>query len=431
MSTPAIRIEELGKKYRIGAPQNEYRTLRDSLMGALVAPVRRVAAVLQGRAAEASEHEIWALRDLSFEVKRGEVVGLIGSNGAGKTTLLKILSRITEPTTGRVGVKGRVGSLLEVGTGFHPELTGRENLYLNGAILGMKRAEIVKKFDEIVAFSEIEKFMDTPVKHYSSGMYMRLAFSVAAHLEPDVLLVDEVLAVGDAAFQKKCLGKMDDVAKHGRTVLFVSHNMPAVQSLCSRTIWLDEGRVVATGPSDDVVTRYLQTCSSTATERVWADGAAPGNDQVRLHRACVRPVTGGPADPITVRTPFVMEFDYWNQKACSDLYFGFDLYNEQEVLVFEGNAARHRCAVGLHRDACYIPGDLLNNGTYRVVLYFGRGKGKTGIHRLDDAVVFDVHDNGEIRNGWFGPLKGAVRPNLDWTSGSIEAVGRKNGESHG
>jgi lipopolysaccharide transport system ATP-binding protein len=267
-----------------------------------------------------SDEEIWALRGVNVEVLRGEVVGLIGRNGAGKTTLLKLLSRIAEPTAGRVCIKGRVGSLLEVGTGFHPELTGRENVYLNGAILGMRKTEIKRKFDQIVAFSEIEKFMDTPVKHYSSGMYMRLAFSVAAHLEPDILLVDEVLAVGDAAFQKKCLGKMDDVARHGRTVVFVSHNLLAIQSLCSRAIWLDQGRVADAGRTDDVVARYLKTCSYTTTERVWVDQAdGPGTDQVRLRSACVRPVTGSPSDPITVRTPFVMEFDYWNQKACHDL----------------------------------------------------------------------------------------------------------------
>lgn len=421
MSVPAIRVEQLGKLYRIGARQNGYKTLRDSLADAFVAPVRRAAAVLRGRATDASDEEIWALRGVNLEVKRGEVVGLIGRNGAGKSTLLKILSRITEPTTGRVCIKGRIGSLLEVGTGFHPELTGRENVYLNGAILGMKKAEIERKFDEIVAFSEIAKFMDTPVKHYSSGMYMRLAFSVAAHLETDVLLVDEVLAVGDAAFQKKCLGKMDDVAKHGRTVVFVSHNLLAVQSLCSRAVWLDEGRVVATGDATDVVSRYLQSSSSTTTERVWPENAAaPGTEQVRLRRVCVRPVTGGPSDPITVRTPFVMEFDYWNQKACNDLYFGFHLYNEKQILVFEDGVPRHRCAVGLHRDACHVPGDLLNNGTYRIVLFFGKGQGKLEIHRLDDALVFDVQDNGEIRDGWFGALKGAVRPNLDWTTSALD-----------
>ena len=255
MSDIAIRVENLSKRYRIGGPQASYRTLRESLVGAVTAPLRYLR---HSQSASRERETIWALKDVSFEVKRGEVVGIIGRNGAGKTTLLKILSRITEPTEGRAEIHGRVGSLLEVGTGFHPELTGRENIYLNGAILGMRKAEIDRKFDEIVAFAEIEKFLDTPVKHYSSGMYVRLAFAVAAHLEPEILLVDEVLAVGDAAFQKKCLGKMGDVAKEGRTVLFVSHNMGAVESLCMRGILLDRGQLVFDGERATAISRYLE-----------------------------------------------------------------------------------------------------------------------------------------------------------------------------
>ncbi|MGC8960577.1 MAG: ABC transporter ATP-binding protein, partial [Chloroflexia bacterium] len=245
MTDVAIRVEGLSKRYRIGQ-REPYRALRDVLARGLAAPFRATASVFRRSGPNGNgirgENYIWALKDVSFEVKRGEVVGVIGRNGAGKTTLLKILSRITEPTEGYAEIHGRVGSLLEVGTGFHPELTGRENIYLNGAILGMKKAEIDKKFDEIVAFAEVEKFIDTPVKRYSSGMYVRLAFAVAAHLEPEILLVDEVLAVGDAAFQKKCLGKMGDVAKGGRTVLFVSHQMNSIRKLCDRCIWLDAGR---------------------------------------------------------------------------------------------------------------------------------------------------------------------------------------------
>jgi len=256
MSDVAIRVENLSKQYRIGAPQARYKTLRESLVDMTAAPARRLRRLGQ----PSPENEtIWALKDVSFDVKKGEVLGIIGRNGAGKTTLLRILCRITEPTDGYAEIKGRVGSLLEVGTGFHPELTGRENIYLNGAILGMKRAEIDQRFDEIVAFSEIEKFLDTPVKRYSSGMYVRLAFAVAAHLEPEILLVDEVLAVGDAAFQKKCLGKMEGVAIEGRTVLFVSHNMAAVSQLCSRAVLIDCGRVKDVGSVDRVVRRYLAT----------------------------------------------------------------------------------------------------------------------------------------------------------------------------
>ena len=259
MSDLVIRVENLGKRYRIGARKKQANTLRESLQNLVASPFDYLRSTLRG---PSEEEIIWSLKDVSFEVKQGEVVGIIGRNGAGKTTLLKVLSRITEPTEGRAILNGRVASLLAVGTGFHPELTGRENIYLNGAILGMKRAEIERKFDEIVAFAEIEKFMDTPVKHYSSGMYVRLAFAVAAHLEPEILLVDEVLAVGDAAFQKKCLGKMGDVAREGRTVLFVSHNMPAVEHLCSRAVLLNEGRLVADDKATRTISHYLQTASA-------------------------------------------------------------------------------------------------------------------------------------------------------------------------
>jgi lipopolysaccharide transport system ATP-binding protein len=268
MSEIAIHVQRLGKQYRIGQGAASYRSLREELMRAVKAPVRSLDARLRGQtlpSREKGKEYIWALKDVSFEIKRGEVVGIIGRNGAGKSTLLKILSRITEPTEGVIDLYGRVGSLLEVGTGFHHELTGRENIYLNGAILGMRRAEIERKYDEIVAFAEIEKFIDTPVKFYSSGMFMRLAFSVAVHLEPEILLVDEVLAVGDANFQKKCLGKMGDVAGRGRTVLFVSHNLNAIEELCNRCFWLDDGMLKAVGHDvRAILHQYL--ASTTAQE---------------------------------------------------------------------------------------------------------------------------------------------------------------------
>lgn len=265
MSDIAIRVEGLSKQYRIGARQERYKALRDCLTEAMAAPFRRAASLLRGQATGAAElnETIWALRDVSFEVKQGEVIGVIGRNGAGKSTLLKILSRITEPTKGYAEIYGRVGSLLEVGTGFHPELTGRENIFLNGAILGMRRREIERKFDEIVAFAEIEKFIDTPVKHYSSGMYVRLAFAVAAHMEPKILIVDEVLAVGDYEFQKKCLGRMEDVGKAGRTILFVSHNMVAIDSLCSKCIYLESGKVKLIDETAKVVPLYIGESSDS------------------------------------------------------------------------------------------------------------------------------------------------------------------------
>lgn len=270
MNDTIITVEHLGKLFHLGKLQQRHNTLRDALVDSFSAPIRR----LRQRGSQTkheSDESLWALKDISFEVKAGEAIGIIGRNGAGKSTLLKVLSRITEPTEGRAYIQGRVGSLLEVGTGFHPELSGRENIYLNGAILGMRRVEIARKFDEIVAFAEIEKFLDTPVKRYSSGMYVRLAFAVAAHMEPEVLVVDEVLAVGDLAFQKKCLGKMEDVAKGGRTVLFVSHNMNAVQRLCTSSIMLERGCLVAHGSTPDIVTRYLSSSAGAITPASWID----------------------------------------------------------------------------------------------------------------------------------------------------------------
>ena len=288
MSDTVIKAENLGKKYVIGHQQQQdsYMALRDVIAESAKGIVRRLVNLTNGRSrshGSGNKEEIWALKNVSFEVKRGEVIGVIGRNGAGKSTLLKILSRITEPTEGRVRIRGRVGSLLEVGTGFHPELTGRENIYLNGAILGMTRAEIKRKFDEIVAFAEIEKFLDTPVKRYSSGMYVRLAFAVAAHLEPEILLVDEVLAVGDADFQKKCLGKMGEVAKEGRTVLFVSHNMAAVQSLCKRALLIDSGLVISNGKTEQIVDRYLQDSEKATAASLNERTDRMGNGCLRLY----------------------------------------------------------------------------------------------------------------------------------------------------
>jgi lipopolysaccharide transport system ATP-binding protein len=278
MSNVAIRVEGLSKLFNIGSPER-YRTLRDTITETIAAPFRFLR---NGTAVKAPSETIWALKDVSFEVKHGDVIGIIGRNGAGKSTLLKILSRITGPTEGRAEIHGRVASLLEVGSGFHPELTGRENIFLNGAILGMKKAEILRKFDEIVAFSEVEKFIDTPVKHFSSGMYMRLAFAVAAHMEPEILIVDEVLAVGDAAFQRKCLGKISDVAGEGRTVLFVSHNMGAIQKLCGQCLWLRGGQLASQGASAPVIRQYL------GGEATAFGGFDPGDRTHRAARATIR-----------------------------------------------------------------------------------------------------------------------------------------------
>ena len=306
MSHIAIEVAGLTKKYHIGGPQKRYHRLTDQLADIAMAPIRRAGKLLRGQATSAAELDetLWALQDVSFQIKSGEVVGIIGRNGAGKSTLLKILSGITEPSTGYADIYGRIGSLLEVGTGFHPELTGRENIYLNGAILGMRKAEIERKLDEIVAFAEIEKFLDTPVKHYSSGMYVRLAFSVAAHLEPEILLVDEVLAVGDLAFQRKCLGKMDDVAQEGRTVVFVSHNMGLLQALCERGIFLQQGGVHTDGTIVEAVDAYLQTLEQGESQDLSQRTDRKGLGRTRLvgtevinHSNALLPVlkTGQPA----------------------------------------------------------------------------------------------------------------------------------------
>ena len=421
MSNLAISVEGLSKRYRVGEWVS-HRTVREALTRSLTAPIRRL------RHPSGSRDEIWALKDVSFEVEQGQIMGIIGSNGAGKSTLLRILSRISEPTEGEVIMRGRIGSLLEVGTGFHPELTGRENIYLNGAIIGMKRTEIRKKFDAIVDFAEVERFIDTPVKHYSSGMYMRLAFAVAAHLEPKILIVDEVLAVGDAAFQRKCLGKMGDVAHSGRTVLFVSHNMVAVQRLCEQAIWLDQGQVVAHGRATEVVSTYLQTAFAAVNDRIWNDPeTAPGNDQVRLRRATVRPLGGSAADSITVRTPFQLEFEYWNLESGARLNLGINVYNEDGTIIFNSAPmsdspwSTRPLPVGLVRNTCTVPGDLMNDGLHRVELLFVQEQANV-IHWEEDLLIFDIHDHGDMRGDWHGKWVGAVRPVLHWEIEPVEPV---------
>lgn len=426
MSEIAINVEGLGKRYRIGVLQKRHDTLRDliaSKFKSFTGEGRQVTSPGPQSSVSSPSDTIWALKDVSFEVKRGEVVGFIGRNGAGKSTLLKILSRITEPTKGTADIYGRVASLLEVGTGFHPELTGRENIFLNGAILGMRKAEIMRKFDEIVEFAEIEKFIDTPVKHYSSGMYVRLAFAVAAHLEPEILLVDEVLAVGDVPFQKKCLGKMGDVAKEGRTVLFVSHNMVAVQTLCKRAFLLDAGRLQLQGAVSEIVTSYLRAglAQYDANERVWPNiTTAPGNETVRLHRISVKPEDGKPGDVITMQMPLSIEVEYWNLLPAVHLHVTLHIYNDQGIIAFTASAGFDPDPVlhmqppcGLFRSVCHIPRNLLNSGLHRAGLFLVRGNLGTS-YRLDEAIGFEVVDNNKRKFAWFGKEPGVVQPQLTW-----------------
>ncbi|MDH4230748.1 MAG: ABC transporter ATP-binding protein [Nitrospirota bacterium] len=427
MGDPVIRIDKIGKQYHIGAKKERYKTLRDTIADAFAAPFRRAGKLLRGHATGAAglDEVIWALKDVSFEVEQGEVVGIIGRNGAGKSTILKILSRITEPTSGVGEIRGRIGSLLEVGTGFHPELTGRENIYLNGAILGMKKKEIDDKFDEMVDFSEVDKFIDTPVKHYSSGMYLRLAFSVAAHMEPEILIVDEVLAVGDANFQKKCLNKMQDVSKLGRTVLFVSHNMPAVTRLCSRVILLNEGSLIQDGPSHEVVRSYLNNGQGAMSVREWPNAvSAPGGDIARLRAVRVKTEEGRIAESFDIRYPVLVEMEYDVLREGYVLMPNFNFYNEDGIYVFKAldqdmEWRKRKRPKGRYVSATRIPGNFLAEGMLFVTAALTSINPTVNQYHERDAVAFQIIDSTEgdsVRGDFVGRMPGVVRPYLRWTT---------------
>jgi lipopolysaccharide transport system ATP-binding protein len=413
----AIEVQELSKRYRIGELHGAYGTLRDSL----AATGRR----LVHRDHRAHHEEIWALHDVSFQVDEGEVLGVIGRNGAGKSTLLKILTRITTPTHGRATIRGHVGSLLEVGTGFHPELTGRENVFLNGAVLGMKRREIVSKFSEIVEFAGVESFIDTPVKRYSSGMSVRLAFAVAAHLEPEILLVDEVLAVGDAEFQRRCLGRMEDLSDSGRTVLFVSHQMQAVAQLCDRVIWLEKGMIVGDGPAPEIVARYLQSGLGTGSTRQWPDLAtAPGNSLVRLRS--VRVVQDDhDASAVDVRRAIGVEIGFTVLRNGEPVFPKIKVVDQRGDIAFNAMDTsplwHDPAAPGDYLSTAWIPGNLLNEGLTSVdvgVCSFGTRKLRSHAGQRE-AVSFHVQDPAEgdsARGLYTGQWRGVVRPLLEWTT---------------
>src|SRR5918911_1444289 len=425
MSDVAIRVEGLSKKYQLGAHAQPYNTLRASLVDVAAAPLRAASRLSRRPSTEGEggrRPEFWALKDVSFDVRQGEVLGIIGRNGAGKSTLLKLLSQITAPTRGCIKMKGRVASLLEVGTGFHPDLTGRENVFLNGAILGMARADITRKFDEIVAFAEVEKFIDTPVKHYSSGMYLRLAFAVAAHLEPEILVVDEVLAVGDAAFQKKCVGKMGSVAHAGRTVLFVSHNMPAIRSLCHKAILLQAGRQAMSGSAASVVESYLAAGAEAPSERVWRDvQSAPGNAKARVHAVRVRDASGDLAMQIDIDSQMTIEVEYWTLVLNTTLNVTLSLFTADGTYVLSSLSMTDTAwyqrphLTGLFRSRCTIPAQLLNQGRYTVTVLLVEN-GCTIIAQLDEVVSIDLTDPGAHRGGYFGHWHGVIRPTLTWTT---------------
>ncbi len=420
----AIRVENLSKRYRIGVTPTRFRyhdTLRERLTEWVKSPLRGL------RRASPDEY-VWALQDVSFDVEEGQVLGIIGRNGAGKSTLLKVLSRVTEPTRGTVTVRGRVGSLLEVGTGFHPELTGRENIYLNGAILGMKRAEIDRKFDEIVAFAEVEKFIDTPVKRYSSGMYLRLAFAVAAHLEPEILVVDEVLAVGDAEFQKKCLGKMSDVAQQGRTVLFVSHNMSAILRLTQEAIVLEKGRLVKRAPTPEAVDYYLSSGRSELGERLWDAEEVPPSAAPFVPLALrVRDGRGQVADTVRSVEPVTVEFEYRLDAPIQGLRIGmylmtmrgeyvFTSFDTDDPALFERYGVR---AAGHYVSRAVLPPDLLNEGRYVI----GVNASSFGVRRYfmdENALSFNVDISGAPGTQWPEVRLGPIRPRLQWRIERLE-----------
>ncbi len=420
MSDLAVSVANLSKSFNIDHQRNgvgSYRTLHDDLVNL----PRRVLARLNGNYRHTSE-TFWALKDVSFEVRPGEVVGIIGANGAGKSTLLKILNRITEPTSGGVDIYGRVGALLEVGTGFHPELTGRENVFLNGAILGMTRAEIKRKFDEIVAFAEIDKFLDTPVKRYSSGMYVRLAFAVAAHLEPEILLIDEVLAVGDARFQKKSLEKMEDVAANdGRTVIFVSHSMPTVAQLCPRTIWLRSGEVAADGPSDDVIQKYSNVTFVDQDRVNWPDGFSnAGVHELKFTSVGLLDKNGQAATHFDYSEPLSFELSYTVHESLSFCRIGFLVHALDGTPVFEiydvdedMNGGRRQPGSYLLR--CELPGDLLKPGRYSLSLNAGI-PGAKNLVRLDGILQFSMDDPSLPGAAMNLPRLGVIRPKAKWTS---------------
>ncbi|RME56551.1 ABC transporter ATP-binding protein [Candidatus Parcubacteria bacterium] len=421
--TTAIKIEHLSKKYVIGHQKQErYTALRDELMHKLRGIGQRLRHPLSPNPEEVEVEEFWALKDINLEIKQGDRVGIIGRNGAGKSTLLKILSRITEPTEGRVHINGRVASLLEVGTGFHPELSGRENIFLNGAILGMSRAEIKKKFDEIVDFAGVEKFLDTPVKRYSSGMYVRLAFAVAAHLEPEILIVDEVLAVGDAQFQKKCLGKMEEVGKEGRTVLFVSHNMAAITSLCQRVVLLGSGQKEYDGPVSEGIVQYYSGGLGSPACLNTEQGKKIGDQSAELISASIKNHVGETTAEVDITKPcsISMQYRVLSGEEGSIAVPNFHFYVADGTCAFI-SVPRHMGAYGAgeYLAICNIPGNFLNEGTYFIGLalttYTEKGFNVNFFEQ--NALSFNARDPMTLesgRYGYGGPVPGVVRPALDW-----------------
>jgi lipopolysaccharide transport system ATP-binding protein len=421
----AIKVENLSKIYRLGEigtgtiSRDMERWVRTKLLNQ-EDPFLKIGET-NDRASKGESDIVYSLRDINFEIEQGDAVGIIGRNGAGKSTLLKILSRVTTPTTGRINIKGRVASLLEVGTGFHPELTGRENIYLNGAILGMRKREIDRKLEEIIDFSGVERYIDTPVKRYSSGMYVRLAFAVAAHLESEILIVDEVLAVGDAEFRKKCLGKMSTVSKAGRTVLFVSHEVSAVSSLCAKGVLIRDGRIMKIGDIDDVIGEYMNFLDNASTSLTWPNGERPGDDKVKLNS--IR-LIGSKSESLlmpTLEQDFGIEMEYEILQEKMRVNPGITLYTSSKQVLFvsmpESTLIESNSFRGLHRVKCIIPGHLLNNDTFLVRVNAHSFYPSKSHFDVQEAIVLKVIEQSvEIRKiDYKDKLHGPIRPNLAWS----------------
>lgn len=425
-----IQVQGLSKVYRIGQKEQAHDSLAAAAINLLIGPIKNYRKYrslyrfndLDSTTNPASD-TLWALRDVDFQVNEGDVLGIVGRNGAGKSTLLKVLTRITPPTRGLVQIRGRVSSLLEVGTGFHQELTGRENIYLNGTILGMTRKEVDRKFDEIVDFAGMDKFLDTPVKRYSSGMAVRLAFAVAAHLEPEILIVDEVLAVGDAAFQKKCINKMQDVGRSGRTILFVSHNMPAVKMLCNRAILLNEGRLMLDGTPHDIVSHYMNSDIGVPAAREWAEPAlAPGREVASLRGVRVIDRAGKVADSVDICDTVGLQMEYDVHVGGHILLPHFYVYNDEGLLLFgtlDSDRDWLRCprTPGRYRSTAWIPGNMLTAGMFYVTCCMLSRSSDEVQFNEQQVVAFMVTDNmgeGTARGDWAGTMLGVMRPLLEW-----------------
>lgn len=412
-----IKVENISKHYIIDHKRGKGT---NSLRDVISENMRSLFGKKRPDDEELTHEEFWALRDVSFNVEQGDRVGIVGHNGAGKSTLLKILSKIIEPSTGSVRIKGRVASLLEVGTGFHPELTGRENIFLNGSLLGMSRSEIKKQFDAIVDFAGVEKFLDTPVKRYSSGMYVRLGFAISAHLDPEIMIVDEVLAVGDAEFQKKSLGKMRDNSASGRTILFVSHNLTAVQALCNKTLYFEKGQLLEQGETNAVIATYLSKVSRTRLSRSWdTPESAPGNDLIRIKRMELIPEYQDNLTHIDVRTPMRVRFEFWNMMDRANLNLSMHLNSLTGECIFNVGSQSQPYGKGIVSGECTIPGYFLNDGSYTLSMMIVKDT-VTPLFNLEEGVTFDVED---YREGvaWYGKWPGYVRPQFQFQMDSLVA----------